>query len=131
MFQISRILVESKSPTWQKQADLRMTRVKDTDKGELLTFKEISWQTVRIEAKSTQNDDLTPLRLITNQARARITIKKKLSGKIQLSNKGYYGCERLADLVCTLLHTMHGPKRLKLRSHSVQKYLIVICIMPR
>ena len=90
MFQISRILVESKSPTWQKQADLRMTRVKDTDKGELLTFKEISWQTVRIEAKSTQNDDLTPLRLITNQARARITIKKKLSGKIQLSNKGYY-----------------------------------------
>jgi len=77
--QISRILVESKSPTWQKQADLRMTRVKDTDKGELLTFKEISWQTVRIEAKSTQNDDLTPLRLITNQARARITIKKKLS----------------------------------------------------
>ena len=58
-----------------------MTRVKDTDKGELLTFKELSWQTVRIEAKSTRNDDLTPLRLITNQARARITIKKKLSGE--------------------------------------------------
>ena len=58
-----------------------MTRVKDTDKGELLTFKELSWQTVRIEAKSTKNDDLTPLRLITNQARARITIKKKLSGE--------------------------------------------------
>ena len=77
-FQMSRILVESKSPTWKK-ADLRMTRVKDTDKGELLIFKELSWQTVRIEAKSTINDDLTPLRLITNQARCRITIKKKMS----------------------------------------------------
>ena len=77
-FQMSRILVESKSPTWKK-ADLRMTRVKDTDKGELLIFKELSWQTVRIEAKSTINDDLTPLRLITNQARCRITIKKKIA----------------------------------------------------
>jgi hypothetical protein len=77
-FQMSRIVLESKSPTWQK-SDLRMTRVKDTDRGELLIFKELSWQTVRIEAKSTMSEDLTPLRLITNQARCRITIKKKLS----------------------------------------------------
>ena len=76
---MSRIVLESKSPTWQK-SDLRMTRVKDTDRGELLIFKELSWQTVRIEAKSTMSEDLTPLRLITNQARCRITIKKKLSG---------------------------------------------------
>ena len=72
--------MESKSPTWQK-TDLRMTRIKDTDKGEVLNFKELSWQTVRIEAKSTKNEDLTPLRLITNQARCRLTIKKKMSGK--------------------------------------------------
>ena len=65
---MSRLVVESKTPTWQK-ADLRLTRVKDTDKGELLIFKELSWQTVRIEAKSTKNEYLTPLRLITNQAR--------------------------------------------------------------
>ena len=78
---MSRIVLESKSPTWQK-SDLRMTRVKDTDRGELLIFKELSWQTVRIEAKSTMSEDLTPLRLITNQARCRITIKKKLSGKL-------------------------------------------------
>ena len=78
---MSRIVLESKSPTWTK-TDLRMTRVKDVDRGELLIFKELSWQTVRIEAKSTMSEDLTPLRLITNQARCRITIKKKLSGKI-------------------------------------------------
>ena len=80
---MSRIVLESKSPTWTK-TDLRMTRVKDVDRGELLIFKELSWQTVRIEAKSTMSEDLTPLRLITNQARCRITIKKKLSGMIQL-----------------------------------------------
>ena len=40
-------------------------------KGEVLNFKELSWHTVRIEAKSTKNEDLTPLRLITNQARCR------------------------------------------------------------
>ena len=37
--------------------------------------------------KSTMSEDLTPLRLITNQARCRITIKKKLSGKIKISKK--------------------------------------------
>ena len=67
---MSRIVLESKSPTWSK-TDLRMTRIKDTDKGEVLNFKELSWHTVRIEAKSTKNEDLTPLRLITNQARCR------------------------------------------------------------
>ena len=40
-----------------------MTRLKDMDKGEVLVFKEMSWQTVRIEAKSTVSEELTPLRL--------------------------------------------------------------------
>ncbi|XP_023344836.1 UHRF1-binding protein 1-like [Eurytemora carolleeae] len=77
-FQMSRILIESKTPTWQR-ANLQLTRLKDVDLAEVLTFKEISWQTVRIEAKSTVNKDLTPLRLITNQARCRITLKKRIS----------------------------------------------------
>ncbi len=34
----------------------------DLDRGEVLIFKELSWQTVRIEARSTVNKDLTPLR---------------------------------------------------------------------
>lgn len=77
-FQMSRIVVESKSPSWQK-ASLPHTRLKDVDKGEVLIFKELSWQTVRIEARSTVATDLTPLRLITNQARCRITLKKRMS----------------------------------------------------
>ncbi|XP_043268359.1 UHRF1-binding protein 1 isoform X2 [Venturia canescens] len=76
--QISRIMVESKSPMWQR-CDLRMTRVKDPERGQLLIFKELEWQTVRIEAQSTKDRALTPLRLLTNQARCRITIKKRIS----------------------------------------------------
>uniref|UniRef100_A0A0K2UJH7 AGAP008379PAlike [Tribolium castaneum] n=1 Tax=Lepeophtheirus salmonis TaxID=72036 RepID=A0A0K2UJH7_LEPSM len=77
-FNISRIMVESKSPQWNK-ADLRSTRLKDALKKELLIFKELSWTTIKIEAKSTVNEELTPLRLITNLAKCRITIKKRLS----------------------------------------------------
>ncbi|KAJ8969016.1 hypothetical protein NQ317_007377 [Molorchus minor] len=76
--QISRILVESKSPKFTK-SDLRMTRLKNPEKGQILIFKELEWQTVRIEAKSTKDENLTPLRLLTNQARCRIIIKKRLS----------------------------------------------------
>lgn len=76
--QISRILLESKSPKWEK-ADLRMTRLKDPQKGQLLIFKELEWQTLKIEAKSTNDKNLTPLRLITNQATCRIVIKKRIS----------------------------------------------------
>lgn len=75
---MSRIRVESKTPKWLN-GDLRVTRLKDTVYGHLLIFKELSWQTVRIEASSTQDETLTPLRLLTNEARCRITIKKKLS----------------------------------------------------
>uniref|UniRef100_A0A6B2EHQ2 Uncharacterized protein n=1 Tax=Phlebotomus kandelakii TaxID=1109342 RepID=A0A6B2EHQ2_9DIPT len=76
--QMSRIRVESKTPKWLL-GDLRVTRVKDPTRGLLLIFKELSWQTVRIEASSTQDESLTPLRLLTNQASCRITIKKRLS----------------------------------------------------
>lgn len=76
--QMSRIRVESKTPKWLL-GDLRVTRLKDPTKGLLLIFKELSWQTVRIEASSTQDESLTPLRLLTNQASCRITIKKRLS----------------------------------------------------
>lgn len=57
-----------------------MTRLKHPEKGQLLIFKELSWQTVRIEAKSTKDKTLIPLRLLTNQAKCRIVIKKRLAG---------------------------------------------------
>ncbi|XP_074833519.1 bridge-like lipid transfer protein family member 3A [Carettochelys insculpta] len=70
----------SVNPNWQ-QSDLRFTRIADSQRGEVLTFKELTWQTLRIEADATDNgdDDLitTPLRLITNQGRIQISLKRR------------------------------------------------------
>ncbi|UYV78895.1 UHRF1BP1L [Cordylochernes scorpioides] len=78
VFQLSRLTVESRTPSW-KQGELRLCRIKDTERGEILLFKQVDWQVVRIEAKArTPDSNLTPLRLITNQACCRLTIKKRL-----------------------------------------------------
>lgn len=78
---IQRIHVESVSPKFAR-IELPMTRLKNVEKGQLLIFKELQWQTLRVEAKSTKDSTLTPLRLLTNQARCRITIKKRISGNL-------------------------------------------------
>lgn len=83
---MSRIRVESRTPKWS-HAELKFTRLKDTQYGHILIFKELSWQTVRIEASSTQDKTLTPLRLLTNQAKCRITIKKRLSDCSVIASK--------------------------------------------
>lgn len=82
--ELSRILVESKSPEW-KRAELPKTRIKG--QGQVLLFKELVWQNVRIEAKSTRDPNLTPLRLLTNQARCRISLKKRTSDSFILGSR--------------------------------------------
>lgn len=76
-----RIIVESKSPLnrWKKD-DLSKTRLKDSSRGQVLIFKGLEWQTLRLEARSTKDIDLPPLRLLTNRASCRLTIKKRISG---------------------------------------------------
>lgn len=74
------------TPNWQKAEHLQSTRIRDSDRGELLLFKEVDWQTTRIEATAVEgeNDEQfvgTPLRFIANQSKIRITMKKRLSGK--------------------------------------------------
>lgn len=48
-----------------------------------MTFKEITWQTLRIEADASDSGDqdlvTTPLRLITNQGRIQIALKRRVS----------------------------------------------------
>ena len=50
-FQMSRLFIQSTTPQWQPD-DLRLTRVKDETRGEVLTFKEITWSTLRIDANA-------------------------------------------------------------------------------
>ncbi|XP_072336605.1 bridge-like lipid transfer protein family member 3A [Scyliorhinus torazame] len=70
----------SVNPKWQ-QSDLRFTRITDPERGEVLTFKEINWQTLRIEADAIPGDQSiisTPLRLITNQSKIKLVLKRRV-----------------------------------------------------
>lgn len=78
-FELSRIRVESVNPKWQK-SELQYTRLKNAEIGQILVFKEVTWQNLRIEASSNQSKKMiSPLRLLTNKGICRITIKKRLS----------------------------------------------------
>ncbi|KAM9005486.1 UHRF1-binding protein 1 isoform X1 [Sarcophilus harrisii] len=79
-FELWQLQGYSVNPNWQ-QSDLRLTRITDPHRGEVLTFKELTWQTLRIEADATDSGDqdpvTTPLRLITNQGRIQIALKRR------------------------------------------------------
>uniref|UniRef100_W5NDC5 Bridge-like lipid transfer protein family member 3B n=1 Tax=Lepisosteus oculatus TaxID=7918 RepID=W5NDC5_LEPOC len=80
-FELSQLKVYSVNTSWQL-SDLRFTRILDPQRGEVLTFKEISWQMIRIEADAIQSGDhevlSAPVRLITNQSKIRVTLKRRL-----------------------------------------------------
>ena len=115
--QMSRVKVHSTTPTWSATNDLRTTRIRDTSRGEILLFKEIEWQTTRIEASADESlakEALTPLRLIANQAKIRIVLKKRLSGMFEGSYKcsdqtalSYlWDCFQLYALLCLFSDTL-------------------------
>lgn len=57
----------------------------------VLTFKEINWQMIRIEADAIQSSKheimSAPVRLITNQSKIRVTLKRRVNLK---SLKSYF-----------------------------------------
>ncbi|XP_068183786.1 bridge-like lipid transfer protein family member 3A isoform X2 [Antennarius striatus] len=89
-FELWQLQGNSLNPQWQR-SDLRNTRVSDPQRGEVLTFKEINWQTLRIEADAIEGNDQdlgsTPLRLITNQGRIRIALKRRMKDCNVLASK--------------------------------------------
>ncbi|XP_067913174.1 bridge-like lipid transfer protein family member 3A isoform X2 [Heterodontus francisci] len=79
-FELWQLQGYSVNPKWQ-QSDLRFTRITDPERGEVLTFKEINWQTLRIEADAIPGDESiisTPLRLITNQSKIKLVLKRRV-----------------------------------------------------
>ncbi|XP_048468199.1 UHRF1-binding protein 1 isoform X2 [Rhincodon typus] len=79
-FELWQLQGYSVNPKWQ-QSDLRFTRITDPERGEVLTFKEINWQTLRIEADAIPGDQSiisTPLRLITNQSKIKLVLKRRV-----------------------------------------------------
>uniref|UniRef100_A0A6I8SR66 UHRF1 binding protein 1-like n=1 Tax=Xenopus tropicalis TaxID=8364 RepID=A0A6I8SR66_XENTR len=89
-FELSQLRIYSVNPNWQ-HGDLRFTRIQDPQRGEVLTFKEINWQMIRIEADAIQNCDheimSAPVRLITNQSKIRVTLKRRLKDCNVLASK--------------------------------------------
>ncbi|KAK5612007.1 UHRF1-binding protein 1-like [Crenichthys baileyi] len=80
-FELSQLQVYSVNTSWSI-GDLRFTRIQDPQRGEILTFKEISWQMIRIEADAIQSAEhemlSAPIRLITNQSKIRVTLKRRM-----------------------------------------------------
>lgn len=77
--------MQSLTPRWETTNDLTNTRFSDHTTNKVMNFKCVSWQLLRIEARAIEaNADATdarrgfssPLRLITNNGKCRITIKK-------------------------------------------------------
>uniref|UniRef100_A0A8C7U667 Bridge-like lipid transfer protein family member 3A n=1 Tax=Oncorhynchus mykiss TaxID=8022 RepID=A0A8C7U667_ONCMY len=89
-FELWQLQGNSLNPKWQK-TDLRYTRITDPKRGEVLTFKEINWQSLRIEADAIESEDQDlgsiPLRLITNQGRIRIALKRRVKDCNVLASK--------------------------------------------
>uniref|UniRef100_I3KJX2 Bridge-like lipid transfer protein family member 3A n=1 Tax=Oreochromis niloticus TaxID=8128 RepID=I3KJX2_ORENI len=104
-FELWQLQGNSLNPKWQR-SDLRYTRITDPKRGEVLTFKEINWQTLRIEADAIESDDQdlssTPLRLITNQGRIRIALKRRIKDCNVLASKLHF---ILDDLLWVLTDT--------------------------
>uniref|UniRef100_A0A8C3JEL5 UHRF1 binding protein 1 like n=1 Tax=Calidris pygmaea TaxID=425635 RepID=A0A8C3JEL5_9CHAR len=80
-FELSQLRIYSVNANWE-HADLRFTRIQEAQRGEVLTFKEINWQMIRIEADAIQSSKheimSAPVRLITNQSKIRVTLKRRL-----------------------------------------------------
>lgn len=73
------------TPTWRVPSDLQRTRISEKQHDLLLTFKQVEWQTLRVEADcmvGDKNVPTTPLRLITNQSKLRVAVKKRYSGTV-------------------------------------------------
>uniref|UniRef100_A0A0N5ABT9 Chorein_N domain-containing protein n=1 Tax=Syphacia muris TaxID=451379 RepID=A0A0N5ABT9_9BILA len=94
-FMLSRLCVESRSPAWLRIRDLRASRITDSVTNQVLMFKQLSWELLRVEAfahaeHSQRTNISASLRLITNSGKGRFTIKKStvdgsvLDGKIEI-----------------------------------------------
>jgi len=76
-FQLSQLLVFSTDPNGNN-GDLRTTRIQNKPLKQVLTFKKVTWQTMRIELRTLDNTSHNnTTRLITNKASLFITLRRK------------------------------------------------------
>ncbi|XP_057179715.1 UHRF1-binding protein 1-like isoform X2 [Triplophysa rosa] len=89
-FELSQLQVYSVNTSWST-GDLRYSRILDPTRGEILTFKEVSWQMIWIEADAIQGTEhevvSAPIRLITNQSKIRVTLKRRMKDCYVVASK--------------------------------------------
>jgi hypothetical protein len=87
---LSRLDVQNMMPGGEITNDLNTSRISDHTTQKIMKFKCVSWQLLRIEARAIEGGAdasdsrrgfSSPLRLITNNGRCRITIKKSRNGE--------------------------------------------------
>uniref|UniRef100_A0A0M3JZ66 Chorein_N domain-containing protein n=1 Tax=Anisakis simplex TaxID=6269 RepID=A0A0M3JZ66_ANISI len=121
---LSRLSVESKSPGWQSISDLRYGRIIDSNSNQLLMFKQVTWQLLRIEASaqlepSQRSNINAPLRLITSNGKSRIAVKKSsidgsvLGGRIQTILEDILWVATLPQVRSALAFYSHMMKLIK------------------
>ncbi|CAF3325657.1 unnamed protein product [Rotaria socialis] len=80
--------IYSTTPFGKRVDTLKLTRVRNSTKDYILLFKEISWQTARIEASSNDYSmAAAAIRLITNACRIRISMKKNLQDSTMVTSR--------------------------------------------
>ena len=86
---MSNICIYSTMPNWKKTLDITNTKLKDVEKGEIIVYKEISWEICRLEVfivdatqqpANSQNQNAS-IKLIMNPSKIQIALKKKLADK--------------------------------------------------
>nr|CAH8855392.1 unnamed protein product [Trichobilharzia regenti] len=85
--ELSRFCVMSKSPNW-RNCLLNLTTLMLPQYDSILIFKEVTWESARIVADGLLTELRgTPVKLITNQSRIRLTLKKRLSDGALISSR--------------------------------------------
>ncbi|CAF5193700.1 unnamed protein product, partial [Rotaria magnacalcarata] len=80
--------IYSTTPFGKRVDTLKLTRVRNSTRDYILLFKEISWQTARIEASSNDYSmAAAAIRLITDACRIRISMKKNLQDSTMVTSR--------------------------------------------
>ncbi|KAI6215608.1 hypothetical protein M3Y94_00405000 [Aphelenchoides besseyi] len=111
----SRLDVVSQTPKWENSTDVNNTRFSDHHTKKVMFFKTASWNLLRIEARAVEGAEggadgrkqpfSSPLRLITNNGRCRIAIKKK----VRMVSSGFSTssyCFTDGSLICGRMQTI-------------------------
>uniref|UniRef100_A0A914MX74 Chorein N-terminal domain-containing protein n=1 Tax=Meloidogyne incognita TaxID=6306 RepID=A0A914MX74_MELIC len=144
---LSHLVLESRMPNfheWNGQIPkINMTRIHERTLGQVLFFKHVSWRVLKIEASHNNNNNLnekqtrrgsalnSPLRLLTENGRCRITIKKNtadcslIAGRMELLFDEIHWLAYMAHLRSAIDFYQHIMDLANLSSNILPKQLSV------